>query len=66
MVSTNLQVRLHSPSHVGHVHFNIAQRIASDAVATLVETKKNFTRRSVDQLGFIKDINSLVALSGLF
>ncbi|TFK46134.1 hypothetical protein OE88DRAFT_1056555 [Heliocybe sulcata] len=32
-------------------------------VATLVETKKNLVRRSIEQLGFIKDINSLVVLS---
>ncbi|KAF8501265.1 vacuolar sorting protein 39 domain 1-domain-containing protein [Gautieria morchelliformis] len=30
---------------------------------TLLETKKGFTRRSIDQLGFIKDTNSLVILS---
>lgn len=30
---------------------------------TLLETKKNFTRRAIDQLGFVKDINSLVVLS---
>ena len=29
----------------------------------MVESKKSFTRRSIDQLGYIKDINSLVALS---
>jgi hypothetical protein len=29
-----------------------------------VETKKGLTRRTIDQLGFIKDINSLVSLSG--
>ncbi|KZT19797.1 hypothetical protein NEOLEDRAFT_1245628 [Neolentinus lepideus HHB14362 ss-1] len=34
-----------------------------DEVATLVETKKNLVRRSIEQLGFIKDINSLVVLS---
>ncbi|KAF7985633.1 hypothetical protein HWV62_2139 [Athelia sp. TMB] len=31
--------------------------------ATLAETKKAFTRRAIDQLGFVKDINSLVVLS---
>ena len=30
---------------------------------THLETKKNFTRRAIDQLGFVKDINSLVVLS---
>ncbi|KAF8969138.1 vacuolar sorting protein 39 domain 1-domain-containing protein [Flammula alnicola] len=29
----------------------------------LVEVKKNLTRRSIEQLGFIKDVNSLVVLS---
>jgi hypothetical protein len=33
-------------------------------VVTLVEVKKSLTRRSIEQLGFIKDINSLVVLSG--
>lgn len=33
--------------------------------ATLAETKKAFTRRAIDQLGFVKDINSLVVLSGM-
>ena len=28
-----------------------------------METKRNFTRRAIDQLGFVKDINSLVVLS---
>lgn len=32
---------------------------------TLLETKKGFSRRSIDQLGFIKDTNSLVVLSGV-
>lgn len=31
--------------------------------AVLVETKKAFTRRAIDQLGFIRDINALVVLS---
>ena len=30
----------------------------------LVEIKKNLVRRSIEQLGFIKDVNSLVVLSG--
>jgi len=32
--------------------------------STLVDTKKGLSRRSIDQLGYIKDINSLVSLSG--
>lgn len=30
----------------------------------LVEIKKGLTRRSIEQLGFVKDVNSLVVLSG--
>ena len=30
----------------------------------LVEVKKGLARRSIEQLGFVKDVNSLVALSG--
>jgi Vam6/Vps39-like protein vacuolar protein sorting-associated protein 39 len=30
----------------------------------LVEVKKTLVRRSIEQLGFIKDVNSLVVLSG--
>lgn len=30
----------------------------------LVEVKKNLVRRSIEQLGIIKDVNSLVVLSG--
>lgn len=32
---------------------------------TLAETKKNLTKKPIEQLGFIKDINSLVVLSGI-
>ncbi|KDQ57202.1 hypothetical protein JAAARDRAFT_58670 [Jaapia argillacea MUCL 33604] len=32
-------------------------------ISALVETKKNLTRRAIEQLGFVKDINSLVVLS---
>ena len=38
----------------------------SDTTATLVETRKGLTRKSIEQLGYIKDINSLVVLSGPF
>ena len=30
----------------------------------LVEVKKSLVRRSIEQLAFIKDVNSLVVLSG--
>lgn len=32
----------------------------------LLETKKGFRRRSIDQLGYIKDTNSLAVLSGVY
>lgn len=32
--------------------------------ATLVGTKTGISRRAIDQLGYIKDVNSLVVLSG--
>ncbi|KIM35275.1 hypothetical protein M413DRAFT_449849 [Hebeloma cylindrosporum] len=35
----------------------------SDAPIELVEVKKNLVKRSIEQLGFIKDVNSLVVLS---
>ncbi|KAI0035408.1 hypothetical protein K488DRAFT_43415 [Vararia minispora EC-137] len=34
-----------------------------DAKATLIETKKGISRRAIEQLGYVKDINSLVILS---
>ncbi|KAF8207076.1 hypothetical protein K438DRAFT_1713917 [Mycena galopus ATCC 62051] len=34
-----------------------------EETVTLVETKKALTRKSIEQIGFIKDINSLVVLS---
>ncbi len=30
---------------------------------TQLETKKNLTRKAIDQLGIVKDINSLIVLS---
>ena len=32
-------------------------------IITQLETKKGLTRRAIDQLGVVKDINSLVVLS---
>jgi len=37
--------------------------LGGEEPVNLVETK-NLARRSIEQLGFIKDINSLVVLSG--
>ncbi|KAJ7880982.1 hypothetical protein B0H14DRAFT_3763074 [Mycena olivaceomarginata] len=39
---------------------NVAE---GEETVTLVETKKALTRRAIEQIGFIKDINSLVVLS---
>lgn len=39
-------------------------QLEEETRVNLLETRKNFARKSVDQLGFIKDTNSLVALSG--
>jgi hypothetical protein len=38
----------------------------NENAATLVEIKTNFSKRSIEQLGFLKDTNSLVVLSGPF
>jgi hypothetical protein len=35
-----------------------------DEETTFVETRKGLSRKAIEQLGFIKDINSLVVLSG--
>ncbi len=39
-------------------------RRSTEHQAQLVETRKTLCRRSIEQLAFIKDVNSLVALSG--
>ena len=44
--------------------FHVIPAEASEHSAELVEVKKNLVRRSIEQLGFIKDVNSLVVLSG--
>ncbi|KIM67190.1 hypothetical protein SCLCIDRAFT_1210690 [Scleroderma citrinum Foug A] len=46
--------------HIYNLHHNPTD---SDEHATLVETKKGLSRRAIDQLGYIKDINSIVLLS---
>lgn len=42
----------------------VVHGIPVDGSVELVEVKKNLVRRSIEQLGFIKDVNSLVVLSG--
>ena len=36
----------------------------SDRPAELIETRKSLCRRSIEQIAFIKDVNSLIVLSG--
>ena len=47
-----------------HKTMCLTRRVEGKAyTVTHLETKKNFARRAIDQLGFVKDINSLVVLS---
>lgn len=36
-----------------------------ESPAELVETKKSLSRRAIDQIGYIKDVNSLAVLAGM-
>ncbi len=45
------------------INGNVSIGEGSDDLS-LVEVKKGLVKRSIDQLGFIKDVNSLVVLSG--
>ncbi|KIJ67051.1 hypothetical protein HYDPIDRAFT_174307 [Hydnomerulius pinastri MD-312] len=60
--------RLYIGTAAGNLHvYDLAAALSrtgdSVGAATLVETKKGLSRRAIDQLGYIKDINSLVVLS---
>ncbi|TFK35543.1 hypothetical protein BDQ12DRAFT_634973 [Crucibulum laeve] len=57
--------RLYIGTSLGNLHIYGLKEKQDDGAESiqLVETKKNLTRRSIEQLGFIKDINSLVLLS---
>ncbi|KAL0955078.1 hypothetical protein HGRIS_003995 [Hohenbuehelia grisea] len=59
--------RLYVGTGLGNLHIyaldDAAKYEDGEEPLSLVETKKALTRRSIDQLGFIKDINSLVVLS---
>lgn len=57
--------RLYIGTSTGNLHiYSINNSPDEDEeVVTSVEVKKSLTRRSIEQLGFIKDINSLVVLS---
>ncbi|KAF7375244.1 Rab guanyl-nucleotide exchange factor [Mycena sanguinolenta] len=57
--------RLYVGTATGSLHiYGIDDNVEDgEETVTLVETKKALTRRAIDQIGFIKDINSLVVLS---
>ena len=49
--------------HLSVINENVLIGEGTDDLS-LVEVKKGLVKRSIDQLGFIKDVNSLVVLSG--
>ncbi|KAG8924938.1 Vacuolar morphogenesis protein 6 [Tulasnella sp. 418] len=57
--------RLYIGTSVGTLSIYALQKDedGNPAPAELVESKKSFTRRAIEQLGFIKDVSSLVVLS---
>ncbi|KAK7044093.1 Vacuolar morphogenesis protein 6 [Paramarasmius palmivorus] len=55
--------RLYLGTSTGNLHIYGVDNSEEDEILSLVEVKKSLTRRSIEQLGFIKDINSLVVLS---
>ncbi|TFK27815.1 hypothetical protein FA15DRAFT_666044 [Coprinopsis marcescibilis] len=63
--------RLYLGSSVGNLHIYGSERdggsesenAGQEPLFKLVEMKKGVTRRAIEQLGFIKDVNSLVVLS---
>ncbi|RDB25711.1 Vam6/Vps39-like protein [Hypsizygus marmoreus] len=56
--------RLYLGTSTGNLHtYSIDDASEGDDSVALVEMKKGLTRRGIEQLGFIKDINSLVVLS---
>lgn len=64
MESMNLLVRGIRKSDFRVVLDSTAGTENDSEIASLVEVKKNLTRRAIEQMGFIRDINSLVVLSG--
>lgn len=56
----HLADRLYLGSATGSLHI---YGLGSDSLE-LVEIKKSIVRRAIEQLGFLKDVNSLVVLSG--
>jgi hypothetical protein len=57
-----MRVRVTLPGDSMIVHVIPAD--GGEHTVELVEVKKNLVIRSIEQLGFIKDVNSLVVLSG--
>ncbi|KAF8896557.1 vacuolar sorting protein 39 domain 2-domain-containing protein [Infundibulicybe gibba] len=56
--------RLYIGTATGSLHiYSIDKKEGGEDEVTLIETRKNLTRRGIEQLSFIKDINSLVVLS---
>ncbi|TBU49828.1 hypothetical protein BD309DRAFT_850781 [Dichomitus squalens] len=54
--------RLYIGTSTGNLHV-YAFGETSDSLAELVDTRKSLCRRSIDQLAYIKDVNSLLVLS---
>lgn len=50
--------------NVWHTTLNFTLLIDVSATLSPVEVKQGFSRRAIEQLGFLKDVNALVALSG--
>ncbi|KAJ7220172.1 hypothetical protein GGX14DRAFT_585899 [Mycena pura] len=57
--------RLYAGTATGSLHiYGVDENVEEgEDMVTLVETKKGLTRKAIEQIGFIKDINSLVVLS---
>ncbi|KAG7444850.1 uncharacterized protein BT62DRAFT_970791 [Guyanagaster necrorhizus] len=57
--------RLYVGTALGNLRiYGIDEHAENDSeIASLVEVKKNLTRKAIEQMGFIRDINSLVVLS---
>ncbi|KAI6108169.1 hypothetical protein F5141DRAFT_100478 [Pisolithus sp. B1] len=56
--------RLYIGTSTGNLHiYDLNASANPNEQSMLVETKKGLSRRAIDQLGYIKDINSLVLLS---
>ncbi|PPR05963.1 hypothetical protein CVT24_004627 [Panaeolus cyanescens] len=68
--SLTVQGKLYLGSSVGNLHiYNLVESTSEDGSVSekveLVEVKKGLVKRSIDQIGFIRDVNSLVVLSDM-